>query len=318
MALRPLLRTITSPRITRCLAGSLISTSHNSYSKYQARFNSSRQPLLSDDDVVHFSDAVTEQIPATTQALPSGPVTKVSWEDRFKQLQDYVKQNGCFPSDVKYAEILEVNDTNVLHAWCRSQQQMYTKYQRKLKALQEEHGDKQGLGQILQNKHAQATAERIRLLNSIGFVWERRNASWNRMYQALQEFYNNHQHTLVPIDFAPNRRLGIWVSMQRKHYELLQRNDPKTQMTEERIQRLEQLDFKWNALDARWLASYGELVEFQRASQRFGAMPSKRQNGALGAWCIRQRKQGRAKRQGKLTPLTDEREAMLNKLGFRW
>eukprot|EP00538_Stauroneis_constricta_P013077 CAMPEP_0119559976 /NCGR_PEP_ID=MMETSP1352-20130426/13689_1 /TAXON_ID=265584 /ORGANISM="Stauroneis constricta, Strain CCMP1120" /LENGTH=575 /DNA_ID=CAMNT_0007607819 /DNA_START=138 /DNA_END=1865 /DNA_ORIENTATION=+ len=70
--------------------------------------------------------------------------------------------------------------------------------------------------------------------------------------------------------------------------------------------------------DAQWRARYKELVEFKH---RFGhsAVPhSHTENVPLAQWVKRQRYQKRLKQEGRHCTMTDEREQLLDAIGFVW
>jgi len=58
------------------------------------------------------------------------------------------------------------------------------------------------------------TNDRIRKLESLGFVWSVRD-DWQKHYEELKAFKEEEGHCNVPARYVQNRRLGIWVSAQR-------------------------------------------------------------------------------------------------------
>ena len=93
-------------------------------------------------------------------------------------------------------------------------------------------------------KPSSMTAERIRLLESVGFDWGTNNASWNTLLEQLAEYKVQFSHCLVPQRYPANPTLGKWVSHQRSHYKLYQGGKPSS-MTAERIRVLESVGFDW-------------------------------------------------------------------------
>jgi len=80
--------------------------------------------------------------------------------------------------------------------------------------------------------------ERIYTLDRIGFIWDWIREKWIQRVSELEQFKSDHGHCNVPAKWPENRSLGGWVSKQRQQY--------KTgKLSEERIKRLEQLDFRW-------------------------------------------------------------------------
>ena len=88
------------------------------------------------------------------------------------------------------------------------------------------------------------TAERIRLLESVGFDWGTNYATWNALLEQLAEYKAQFTNCLVPRQYAANPTLGTWVATQRINYKLYQEGNP-SRMTAECIQVLESVGFKW-------------------------------------------------------------------------
>lgn len=164
------------------------------------------------------------------------------------------------------------------------------------------------------------SAERIRMLEAIGFEWdaqpwlqrsrmEQTAETWQRYYQELITFRERFGHCRVPSSSQESRALAKWVTLQRQQY-----LDGK--LSAERSDRLEALGFVWKpgriALDVLWERRFAELTEYHR---RFGHthVPAKwKENPVLGSWHWQQRK---LRRDGTLSA---ERIAKLEALGFDW
>jgi len=72
------------------------------------------------------------------------------------------------------------------------------------------------------------------------------------------------------------------------------------------------------SLGAQWNEQYNELVKFQRENGHCNVPSKFTRNIRLAQWVKRQRYQYKTKMEGKLSPLSDERQAALNDLGFIW
>jgi hypothetical protein len=128
-------------------------------------------------------------------------------------------------------------------------------------------------------KKTSMTQFRVDALDRIGFEWAKRkgNFSWNVKYHELLEFQQQHGkysvlvallsahcfpdgishplllfiewqgHSDVPTKFEGNKALGRWVSTQRSQYKLWQNNE-KTHMTQDRLNRLLEVGFKFDML----------------------------------------------------------------------
>jgi hypothetical protein len=81
------------------------------------------------------------------------------------------------------------------------------------------------------------TAERIRLLDSVGFVWDPISSQWEQAFELLCIFHRREGHCKVPNRHIENGlKLGVWVSTQRAN---------KKNLPSERIEKLQLLGFIW-------------------------------------------------------------------------
>ena len=141
-----------------------------------------------------------------------------SWNTLLEQLAEYKVQFGHCLVPQRYP----ANPT--LGKWVSTQRSDYRMYQG--------------------GKPSSMTAERIRLLESVGFDWGTNYASWNTLLEQLCEYKVQFTNCLVPRQYAANPKLGNWVSNQRSHYKLYQEGKPSS-MTAERIRVLESVGFDW-------------------------------------------------------------------------
>lgn len=111
------------------------------------------------------------------------------------------------------------------------------------------------------------------MLNSVGFSWggdcttplamgamprptksrrgnHKKNAQeeWESSFQELVQFKQEHGHVKISSvhDKERNNHLRDWVAWQRREYKKWEKGQP-SQMTADRIQRLEDVDFPWEA-----------------------------------------------------------------------
>ncbi len=177
------------------------------------------------------------------------------------------------------------------------------------------------------------SAERIALLDGIGFDWEspylmgmgRVEAeahAWAEKLERLRAFHARFGHTQVPAWWPEDRELAKWVTTQRFA-------KSKGRLLSQREARLDELGFEWRVVKLRmhrtrreprrpeslnvlWEQRYAELVAFH-AQHGHCLVPSKRGvANPLNRWCYRQRDMRRA---GKLRA---EQVARLDALGFAW
>ena len=149
-------------------------------------------------------------------------------------------------------------------------------------------------------------------LEGIGFVWELKKewmeSQWEIRFGELLDYRKQNGDTLVPQDCPGWYTLSRWVSRMRQT-----RND----LSKERIARLDEVGFVWNARAAERAATeeahYGELAAFVKdnghARVTRGNDPT---GGRLNGWIVRQRDK---KKKGKIDP---ELERKLDALGFLW
>jgi len=151
-------------------------------------------------------------------------------------------------------------------------------------------------------KPQRITPERIARLEAIGFEWDPQAAAWEASFKELLAYKEANGNCNVP---AQGSSLGRWVHHQRKAY-----NEKPQRLSPERIARLEEIGFEWDALAAAWEASFKELLAYKEAKGNCNAPRS----SSLGVWVNTQRKAYKAKPQ-RITP---ERIDRLKAIGFEW
>ena len=160
-------------------------------------------------------------------------------------------------------------------------------------------------------------------LNEIQFDWnnkgslrsmEMADAKWNATYQKLVEFKIRFGHCQVPQGWKDDPVLASWVSRQRNA-------KTKGTLRSDREAKLNEIQFDWNnkgslrsmeMADAKWNATYQELVEFQIRFGHCQVPQGWKDDPFLASWVNRQRN---AKTKGTLW---SDREAKLNELQFTW
>ena len=68
------------------------------------------------------------------------------------------------------------------------------------------------------------------------------------MFSELIEYKAKHGDCLVSQRYEENKKLGLWVKEQRTQYRLLQDGE-HSQITEERVAKLEGIGFCWSLKD---------------------------------------------------------------------
>jgi hypothetical protein len=85
---------------------------------------------------------------------------------------------------------------------------------------------------------------RIQKLEQIGFVWDAQELLWQTRFDELKVYRLKHGHCNVPYNYDVNRKLPTWIKCQRRQYKLRHEEQPSN-MTQERIDLLHGLEFKW-------------------------------------------------------------------------
>ena len=125
-----------------------------------------------------------------------------------------------------------------------------------------EHPSDPGLGLWVKNQRrarrdGSLSAERITLLDKVGFNWNPRTEQWNEMYKRLMAFKKKHGHCEVPQAYSPDPHPGRWVAKQREIYRV-------GTISAERIELLNKIGFNWNTLVQKWSEAYQRLTAFKK------------------------------------------------------
>ena len=171
---------------------------------------------------------------------------------------------------------------------------------------------------------------RIAQLEEVGFKWALQRhttmRSWAERFAQLEDFKMSNGHCNVPIRFKTNPSLGQWVSTQRQEYSNY-RNGKKSNMTQERITKLEAADFCWSLRDTAkmaprksWDMHFAALKEYKKEHGHCDVRVRSKQQptGSLGRWVEKQRSQYHSKNEGKESKLTQDQIDKLDSIGFKW
>ena len=215
------------------------------------------------------------------------------WEGHFQKLVQFKESHG----HCRVPQNHSVDNVN-LGIWVRNQQKQYKKYQNGL--------------------HSTMTQERIDALAKIGFDWGKQNIRWDGHFEKLVEYKELNGHCKVPLKYSLDGvNLGDWVNTQRAQYKSFQ-DGKYSPMTQERIDALEKIGFVWK-LQIGWEANYQLLQEFQKEHGHC-QVPRNHSvdNVKLGRWVNTQRTQYKNFKDGKSSPMTQERIDALERIGFHW
>ena len=219
------------------------------------------------------------------------------WVKRFNELLEYKKQHG---------------DCNV--SFCDTPNKSLGKWVYKMRN---------------EFKNGRLTKERVARLNDVGFAWSmprgNRNlnpgmkkpgtpransakyrASWAARYEELLEFKETHGHCNVPRRYELNKKLGVWVHMNRVKFK-------KEQLSVDRVAKLKDIGFVWRINKrTEWTSHYEDLIRYKEEHGHCNVPQDYKLNKALGEWVKNTRAYFRD------GALSETRIAMLNELGFVW
>ncbi|MDC0175566.1 Helicase associated domain protein [Planctomycetaceae bacterium] len=208
---------------------------------------------------------------------------EVQWNEMFERLVVFKENNGHCNVPRTY-----LVDGYNLGAWVNTQKAFYKTRPKKL------------------------SDDRIKRLEALGVVWDRRVAKWEAHFELLVVFKENNGHCNVPQTYVVDGyKLGTWVNVQRTCYKK-QRNK---NISPERIKRLEEIGFVWEAREAKWQENVRLLKAYKDEYGDCNVPRSYQVDGKqLGAW-VKNIRNGYRSSTRNITP---ERVKSLESLGFDW
>ena len=208
---------------------------------------------------------------------PGGPKYRTRldqhWMEMYKRLVNYKKKygNACVPGEWK--------EDPQLRIWVRGQCRDYSE--------------------------SRMSKKRIKLLESIGFVWDRHEEQWMKMYQKLVKYKKKHGSTCVPATWKDDQKLAWWVAQQRSDYS-------KSKLSQNRMKLLKSIGFVWDPREEQWMEMYQRLVNYKK---KYGhtCVPNKwKEDPKLANWVASQRSDySKAK-------ISHKRTELLKSIGFVW
>lgn len=155
-------------------------------------------------------------------------------------------------------------------------------------------------------------AELIRRLDDIGFVWDRKEFVWDRMFSAVCQLLNSGGVASLESGLQSDEELGKWVRGQ-------QAAKKRSALTAEKEQALSKAGFPWEfpkkakePTTPSWDSFLAKLVEFQRQHGHSDMKLVLPLNEHLHKWAQEQR---RARQAGTITP---DQIAQLDQIRFIW
>ena len=238
--------------------------------------------------------AVTIAVAVEVNGEVAATTNEEKWQRRFQELLAYKEEHGNCLVPRTYA----MNPQ--LGKWVKMQRFQYKK--------------------LSEGQRSRLTADRVRQLESIGFVWivRSRKVAWDVRFEELCLYRQSTGNCLVPMRYANNPQLGRWVEVQRKEYKKFkQKQEQKTAMTEEHIQKLESIGFVWS-LTCDWEDRFRELQGYRRTAGDCLVPRTYPPNQPLAYWVGHQRKEYNKFQRNQKSRLTQERISMLDGEDFCW
>lgn len=199
---------------------------------------------------------------------------EAQWQQRYQELKEYFNQHKHCNVPDKFKE------NPPLGNWVQMQRQNY--------------------------KNNKLSQERIDLLNELNFQWDtKKEFQWKEMYKQLNEYFNQHQHSNVPVKYQESPALGTWVSTQRETYK-------KNKLSQERIDLLNKLNFNWDTNESQWKEMYEQLKKYYGEYHHCNVPARYKENKSLSNWVAKQRKDYRNNK------ISQGRIDLLNELNFDW
>ena len=146
--------------------------------------------------------------------------------------------------------------------------------------------------------------------------WVVNNKKWDDQFSQLVLFESQHKHCDVPRSFPENQKLSNWVSYQRKEYRKKKNGEP-SQITDDRVRRLEEIGFRWEVQASAWDDMFSQLVLFE-SQHKHCDVPRSFPEKKLANWVMNQRRFYKKKKNGEPSQITDDRVRQLEEIGFRW
>lgn len=205
-------------------------------------------------------------------------ILEMRWEIGFEHAREYYEQFGNLDVSAQYIS----EDGYQLGAWITRNRTWYRN-----------------------NSHKGILdSERVERLNSIGMMWSRNNAMWEKNYLAAAEYFKENGNLDVAIGYVNKDgiKLGIWVSNQKNAYK-------KGDLTDEQIERLEMIGMQWlSKHDRQWMENYRAACLYYKEHGNLDVPLSYRTNNGiiLRKWLYKQQKN---------TKLSTERKRLIESIG---
>lgn len=142
--------------------------------------------------------------------------------------------------------------------------------------------------------------EKLEALQNVNFKFSMRDELWRTNFSELEKYFRENGNSTIPKSMI---ELSTWCHTQRRMHKI-------GKLSEDRIQSLKKLDFRFDVFDELWRGKYGELEDYFKENGHTEVRRSK--NEELGSWCTLQRMEYKT---GKLKA---DRISALESIGFRF
>ena len=144
------------------------------------------------------------------------------------------------------------------------------------------------------------SVEHLRLLDSVGFIWNKLEQDWNDNFDMLASFVKCHGHARVTLSHSS--KLCNWVKSQR-----LSKSQGK--LSDERFRKLDSIGFLWEVHEEKWEEKYALLLNYV---EKHGHARVPDDHKTLGRWVANQRTSK------KNNILATHKQRKLEQAGFVW
>lgn len=219
--------------------------------------------------------------------LSLSKTSNVIWMKRLLELRDFRQKHGHCNVPLGYPENPQ------LGTWIRNQRHQYSKLQR---------GEKSNLSNL-----------RLRMTQDIGVDWN--------LPETLHDSSNSSSNRTT----FPQRSIELFATAStatvRNASDQEDANVTLMMQQDQLQEQQEEEKFPGNILDRNWYQRYQELLMFREEYGHCDVPKKYHQNPQLGTWVSTQRQQYKLVREGtpeKGKGLTEERQSLLERIGFRW
>ena len=144
--------------------------------------------------------------------------------------------------------------------------------------------------------------------------------SWNDMLYQLLLYKARKGDVNIPDNDVQYRSLYDWIQTQREQYTLYQQDETSsTVLNADRVAVLESIDIQCTVRGERiWQSNFDDLVAYKKENGDVRVPRQYEKAPKLAEWVTDQRRQCKARLEGKPSTMTAERMAKLDQLGFVW